>query len=62
MVDPHGKGYQGISAKPTVVRNATSMKKLCQRQINTTDSAIDKFVYELYNLTPEEMKIVEDSN
>ena len=34
-------------------------KTRIQRQITTTDSTIDKLVYELYNLTPEEIAIVE---
>ena len=34
-------------------------KTRIQRQINTTDSAIDKLVYELYDLTKEEIAIVE---
>ena len=34
-------------------------KTRIQRQITTTDSQIDKLVYELYNLTPEEIAIVE---
>ena len=32
---------------------------LLQRQIDATDAAIDKMVYELYGLTEEEIKIVE---
>jgi hypothetical protein len=32
-----------------------------QRQIDATDAQIDKLVYELYELTPDEIKIVEDS-
>ena len=32
-----------------------------QRQIDTTDHQIDRLVYELYDLTEEEIKIVEDS-
>jgi len=34
-------------------------KTLLQRQIEATDGAIDKLVYELYGLTEEEIKIVE---
>jgi len=34
-------------------------KTLLQRQIEATDTAIDKLVYELYGLTEEEIKIVE---
>ena len=36
-------------------------KTRLQRQINTTDKQIDKLVYDLYNLTEEEIKIVEQS-
>ena len=32
-----------------------------QRQIETTDRQIDQLVYELYGLTDEEIKIVEES-
>jgi predicted nucleic acid-binding Zn-ribbon protein len=32
---------------------------LLQRQIDATDKQIDKLVYELYELTEEEIKIVE---
>jgi methionyl-tRNA synthetase len=34
-------------------------KNLLQRQIETTDKQIDQLVYELYDLTDEEIKIVE---
>ncbi len=34
-------------------------QKLIERQIEATDTAIDKLVYELYDLTDEEIKIVE---
>ncbi|MDD5141802.1 hypothetical protein [Methanoregula sp.] len=34
-------------------------KTLLQRQIEATDAAIDKLVYELYGLTEEEIAIVE---
>jgi len=33
-----------------------------QRQIETTDRQIDLLVYELYGLTPEEIKIVEEAS
>lgn len=36
-------------------------KELIQRQIDATDKQIDKLVYELYDLTEEEIKIVEDN-
>jgi hypothetical protein len=34
-------------------------KTLLSRQIEATDVAIDKLVYELYGLTEEEIKVVE---
>ncbi len=34
-------------------------KEMLQRQIEMTDFAIDKLVYELYGLTEEEIKVVE---
>ena len=35
-------------------------KTRIQRQINTTDKQIDNLVYELYGLTEEEIKIIEE--
>ncbi len=34
-------------------------KEMIQREIESTDQAIDSLVYELYGLTEEEIKIVE---
>jgi hypothetical protein len=34
-------------------------KTVLQRQVETTDRQIDRLVYELYDLTEEEIKIVE---
>ena len=34
-------------------------KTMLQRQIDATDREIDQLVYQLYDLTPEEIKIVE---
>jgi hypothetical protein len=36
-------------------------KTALQRQITATDNHIDHLVYELYNLTPQEINIIEDS-
>ena len=36
-------------------------KTVLQRQIETTDRQIDELVYELYGLTEDEIKIVEQS-
>jgi type I restriction-modification system DNA methylase subunit len=53
MLDLHKK-----LAKAKVPDEKTKL----QRQINSTDSQIDKLVYELYNLTPDEIAIVEKSS
>jgi len=37
-------------------------KKRLQRQIDATDRQIDKIVYELYGLTDEEIRIVEEAD
>jgi len=37
-----------------------SAKTLLQRQIDATDREIDALVYELYDLTPDEIRIVEE--
>ena len=37
----------------------TQNKEMLSRQIESTDAAIDRLVYELYGLTEEEVKIVE---
>lgn len=37
-------------------------KTIIQCQINATDCQIDKLVYELYGLTEEEIKIVEEGS
>ncbi|MBU0617390.1 MAG: hypothetical protein KKI02_06720 [Planctomycetes bacterium] len=36
-------------------------KSALQRQIDTTDRQIDQLVYELYGLTDDEIKIVEEA-
>ena len=38
-----------------------TQKELLQRRIEATDRQIDRLVYELYGLTEEEIKIVEES-
>jgi hypothetical protein len=37
-------------------------KTAIQRQIDATDARIDRLVYELYGLTEEEIRIVEEAN
>jgi len=39
----------------------THDKTVLQRQINTTDRQIDRLVYELYDLTDDEIRIVEEA-
>jgi adenine-specific DNA-methyltransferase len=38
-----------------------SDKELYERQVKNVDEQIDRLVYELYDLTPEEIDIVESS-
>jgi len=47
--------------KKLVVAKVPDEKTKIQRQIDSTDSQIDSLVYDLYGLTPEEIKIIEDS-
>ena len=37
-------------------------KDTLQRQINATDRKIDRLVYEFYDLTGDEIRLVEDSS
>jgi hypothetical protein len=56
---------QGVATPCSVIAQATVGSKnrheqtLIQRRIDATDQQIDKLVYELYGLTPEEIAIVE---
>ena len=47
--------------KKLAVEGAPHVKTVLQRQIEATDRQIDALVYELYGLTEEEVKIVEES-
>jgi hypothetical protein len=47
--------------KSLVETRTPTEKKMLQRQIETTDKQIDNLVYELYELTEEEIRIVEES-
>ena len=51
----YAEGYKGLFAK------TDHEKSLIQRQIDATDKQIDQLVYELYSLTKEEIKIVEEA-
>ena len=49
-----------IQLNKDIQKAKTSHKKeVIQRQINATDKQIDKLVYKLYDLTEEEIAIVE---
>ncbi len=48
--------------KKLAVAKVPDEKTKLQRQISTTDSQIDNLVYDLYNLTPEEIKLVEGNS
>ena len=50
----------GLHEKLAAATLATD-KQLYERQIAATDRQIDRLVYELYELTPEEIKIVEEA-
>jgi len=39
---------------------SVAQKEIIQRQIHATDAEIDRLVYELYGLTDDEIKIVEE--
>jgi len=41
---------------------SASEREIYQRQINATDRQIENLVYELYGLTDEEIKIVEENS
>jgi len=45
--------------KQVAIAKTVHAKTNLQRQIDATDAQIDKLVYELYELTPDEIKIVE---
>ncbi|MDP8224622.1 MAG: TaqI-like C-terminal specificity domain-containing protein [Candidatus Lernaella stagnicola] len=45
--------------KQLAAATSEAQKTVMQRQIDATDAAIDRLVYELYDLTPEEIAIVE---
>ena len=50
-----------LNKKLSKIKNPEEKTRI-QRQIDATDNQIDSLVYDLYNLTPDEIKIVEDSS
>lgn len=56
--------YQDVIFEDSIkIANATIPyeKKMIQRQIDVTNQQIDSLVYELYELTEDEIRIVEDA-
>jgi hypothetical protein len=49
-----------LHKKISKIKNPDEKTRI-QRQIDAADAQIDKLVYDLYNLTPEEIKIIEES-
>jgi len=47
---------------PCQRRESKAQKAVIQRQIEATDSEIDRLVYDLYALTKEEIEIVEGAS
>lgn len=55
-----GLSHPGLSALPKLrAATAESEKAVLQNAVTATDQQIDALVYELYGLTPEEIKLVE---
>jgi len=53
--------YNEAQARHEFIDPLLHEKSLIQRQIDATDKQIDQLVYELYGLTEEEIKIVEEA-
>jgi len=47
------------NARPTPGRFTPQEQEMVKREIKSTDHAIDRLVYELYGLSPNEIRIVE---
>ena len=63
FIDPFFKalGWHMANEKKYAETEKTEREKsLIQRQIDATDKQIDQLVYELYGLTDEEIRIVEE--
>ena len=55
------KDEWSLALQSDMVKNTDHEKSLIQRQIDATDKQIDRLVYELYDLTDDEIKIVEEA-
>jgi len=53
--------YNEAQARHEFIDPLVNDKSLIQRQIDATDKQIDQLVYELYGLTDEETRIVEEA-
>jgi len=53
--------YNEAQARHEFIALFANIKSLIQRQIEATDKQIDQLVYELYGLTNEEIRIVEEA-
>ena len=53
--------YNETQARHEFIDPLVREKALIQRQNDTTDKQIDRLVYELYGLTNEEIRIVEEA-
>jgi len=47
--------------KHLAAARSVAQKALAERQIEVTDAEIDRLVYEVYCLTPEEISLVEEA-
>ena len=54
------RGVSVLHTKKSATRSSGEKERLT-RQIESTDRQIDQLVYDLYGLTPDEIKIVEGS-
>lgn len=54
--------YNEAQARHEFIDRLVYKKPLIQRQIDATDKQIDQLVYELYGLTDEEIRIVEEAS
>lgn len=54
--------YREKESLPGSAANSPERKTRLQREINAADRQIDRLVYELYGLTEDEIKIVENAD
>ena len=60
-IAPEVKQNPGTCDKPLAAAKTPAAQTALQRQIDATDRQIDQLVYQLYGLTDEEIKIVEEA-